>query len=245
MLIRGNSKLGGEIHHFSLPAGKTCPCQTTACASVCYAEDGYYNMNNVIDSLARRLKFTKRKDFVEKMVAAIGRDTVSIVRLHVSGDFYSAEYIRRWVEIVRRCPNVKFYTYTRSWRRQDLLDALKELAALDNVVLWWSADKITHAENGAPPAVATVRVAYMQMNDEDPVPAYADLVFRVEDTTVMRRVGTIRVCPVENGIKYAKGKKPTCSKCKLCYRKATNGQTQSPVVSTKRVRQSKRSLVGA
>jgi hypothetical protein len=228
MLIKGNSKLGKQVYHFSLPAHVTCPGETTACASVCYAKNGFYNMNNVKESLRISLKRAKRADFVAKMIAAIGRRKIDVLRIHVSGDFYSAKYIRKWLAIARSCPHVRFYAYTRSWRKARMVKALAALAALPNVHLWWSVDKETHALDGAPPAVARVRVAYMQLADDEPVPAYADLVFRVDyHNAVMRNINGVRVCPVENGVKYAEGKKPTCSHCKLCYR-PQSGQTMRP-----------------
>ena len=218
MLQKGNTKLGKEIYAFSLPAHFTCPGETEACASVCYAKNGFYNMNNVKDSLRMNLELSQRKDFVAKMIAAIGRRDVKVFRIHPSGDCYSAEYVRKWIQIAKAYPAIKFYLYTRSWRVADILEALLELAALDNVSLWWSADKVTHERDGQPPQVDRVRVAYMQMEDNEPIPAYTDLVFRVKRKTTIRSIDRKPVCPVETGVKYARDKKPTCSSCKLCYR---------------------------
>jgi hypothetical protein len=35
------------------------------------------------------------------------------VRIHDAGDFYSLEYLLLWLEIVKACPNVTFYCYTK------------------------------------------------------------------------------------------------------------------------------------
>jgi len=219
MLIKGNSKLGEQIYHFSLPAHEACPGETTACASVCYAKNGFYNMNNVKQSLRNSMTRSRQADFAEKMIEAIGRRKIDVLRIHVSGDFYNAEYVRKWVAIVTRYPNVKFYAYTRSWRIAEILEALRELAMLTNIELWWSADKVTDELGEIPPVVDRVRVAYMQMADDEPVPAYTNLVFRVNyKQTVIRHIDRKVVCPVETGVKYAEGARPTCSSCKLCYR---------------------------
>ena len=71
---------------------------------------------------------------------------------------------------------------------------------------------------GAPPKVDRVQVCYMQMDDEDEPPAGMDLVFRVKRETYATRVNGVRVCPVETGREFPEGKKPTCTKCKLCFR---------------------------
>ena len=218
MLQKGNTKLGKEIYAFSLPAHFTCPGETTACASVCYAKKGYYHMSNVKDSHRKNWRASKKADFAAKVIAAIGRRDVNVFRIHPSGDFYSAEYVRKWIEIAKAHPGIKFYAYTRSWRRVDILEALIELAALDNVYLWWSADKATHELDEIPPVVDRVRVAYMQMTDDEPIPPYTDLIFRVKRDTLIKAIDRKPVCPVETGVKYAKEKKPTCSSCKMCYR---------------------------
>ena len=52
-----------------------------------------------------------------QMIAEVHRRWAGCVRIHVSGDFNSAEYVRKWVAIARACPTTRFYAYTRSWRR--------------------------------------------------------------------------------------------------------------------------------
>jgi hypothetical protein len=63
-----------------------------------------------------------------------------LVRIHVAGDFDSAAYIERWIEIAESKPEVKFWAYTRSWRVAKLLHWLKKLQALPNVQLFASMD---------------------------------------------------------------------------------------------------------
>lgn len=215
MIQKGNTKLGKAIYTFSLPAHWTCPGETPACAEVCYAMDGFYNMQNVVDSLNANYTASQQGNFAEQMIAAIGRRSVETFRIHPSGDFYEAAYVRKWIEIAERYPNIRFYAYTRSWRNAEILEALTDLAALPNVSLWWSTDKDTDALNGAPPIVANVKVAYMQVADDEVVPGYTDLVFRVKRDTVLFAFNGVRVCPAENGVTYET--KPTCSQCKLCY----------------------------
>jgi hypothetical protein len=38
----------------------------------------------------------------------------TIVRIHVSGDFYSEAYFLAWIDVAKQRPDVKFYAYTKS-----------------------------------------------------------------------------------------------------------------------------------
>jgi hypothetical protein len=178
-------------------------------------------MANVKDSLQQNYRLSQQSDFEDRMCAAISRRTMDVFRIHPSGDFYTALYVHKWIRIIKRFPQIKFYAYTRSWRKSYLLSALLELAALENVQLWWSADKSTHALGEIPPPTPRVLVAYMQSSDDEPIPAYTDLIFRVKRKAQIRAIDRKPVCPVETGVAYEKGKKPTCSSCKLCYRDRT------------------------
>lgn len=100
----------------------------------------------------------------------VGKDEVKIFRLHDSGDFYSVRilereleemgvlndierllgiklsklpddyYVRVWREIAESNPKLRIYTYTRSWRISNLLQALRKLNALPNVAIFLSID---------------------------------------------------------------------------------------------------------
>jgi hypothetical protein len=50
---------------------------------------------------------------------AIGK--TAIVRIHVSGDFFSADYLGAWIDVAAARPGVLFYAYTKSLRHWILL----------------------------------------------------------------------------------------------------------------------------
>lgn len=159
----------------------------------------------------RGLRAIREEGFAARRAAEIRRRWAACVRIYVSGDFYSAEYVRKWVAVSKACPGTRFYTYTRSWRRADIAPALAELARCKNVRLWYSCDRDT----GIPEAVPRrVRLAWMQV-DAGELPARADLVFRVGRLrkVVAKRVGLALVCPVENG---ATGHRTDCGRCRVC-----------------------------
>jgi hypothetical protein len=213
LLGRGNGKLGEMIHTWSLPAVATCPGRSTVCERHCYARAGRFRTDVVRDRLQANLAASAAADFVANMVREVRCRGARVVRVHVSGDFHSAAYARKWASIARRCPKTVFYAYSRSWRSPEVAPALADLAALPNVRLWYSAD----AETGLPTDLpAGVRVAYMSAAAGD-VPTGSHLVFRTKPLrkSPARRLGLALVCPVEAG--GAKAGETTCSSCTLCF----------------------------
>jgi Gene product 88 len=213
MLSPGNSKLGRRIFQWSIPAGKTCPSKSKLCDSRCYAQKGYYHMESVKSKLEENLKKTADKLFVRAMIDDVVAKKATVVRIHVAGDFYSTEYVRKWHSVVAATPNVVYFTYTRSWRDAGMKAALFTMAKdCKNLRMWWSAD----AETGHPAMVpGNIRVAYMSVLPED-VPDYrAALVFRDYGVRkdVVKRMNGVLVCPAENGATEI-----TCQQCKYCFR---------------------------
>jgi len=115
----------------------TCPGASLLCRRVCYAQKGQYVVNGWVPiNYAANYLASLEPDFVEAMVREIGKaedEAVKIwkseygelkykkeriprlFRLHVSGDFYSPEYARKWLEIGERMPDTTFYVYTKAW----------------------------------------------------------------------------------------------------------------------------------
>ena len=150
----------------------------------------------------------------------------TVVRLHCAGDFRSAVYVRKWQEIIRRSPNVRFFAYTRSWRDKKILPELVKLAKLPNLQLWLSEDRDT----GKPPKIPGTLTAFMVIDDVDEtlIPGNADLVFRdvlPSDKRILKTMNDVQVCPYENGVEYSTPM--TCSKCGLCWRKNLTDRLRS------------------
>lgn len=210
LLGQGNRKLGDFVHTFTLPAVKTCPGRSRLCEKVCYALRGHLRF--VLDHGHYEPKYQASlgPDFAARVVREIKFRECRLVRIHVAGDFYSAEYARKWAEVVAACPGVRFFVYTRSWRVPAIRRELGRLARLPNIRVWYSCDRDT----GVPAEVpARVRVAYMAEDDADVPPRAPDVGFRVKRKTVVKRVGGAVVCPTENGT----AAQVTCQKCGLCW----------------------------
>jgi hypothetical protein len=129
---RGNLKIGANVFTYSRLAGfryGTCPGSSDECERICYAKriegpvKNIYAINSCTDQ-----------------VPPIP-DECRVLRLHVSGDFDSVDYVKQWVTRLQARPDVHCWAYTRSWRVASLLPALEELRILPNMQLFASMDK--------------------------------------------------------------------------------------------------------
>ena len=120
-LLTRNSKIKKSkkrTFNFGIPAFKsasgmfTCP-NAGACAKGCYALAGAYRFSNVAKTFEARLAVTLSNDFVDAMLKEIDDCRAERIRIHDSGDFYSEEYLDKWVSIMQARPNVEFYAYTK------------------------------------------------------------------------------------------------------------------------------------
>ena len=140
--IKGNSKMGQNVYLYNLPAKDTCT-PTHWCLygrngkPACYALRNNFCLPTVIEAAKKRLEISKQPDFVEKMSEFIRDKKVNYFRMHSSGDFYSNEYVQKWLEIAKNCPDTLFRSSTR---RLDLTDSIIELNSLSNVIIRESLD---------------------------------------------------------------------------------------------------------
>jgi len=128
LLSRGNADLAKDgIFTWSIPALNarlsdgsnvvTCP-NAGICANLCYARVGTYRFSNVKAAHTAKLEVVLQdmagwqSAMTDELKAKRYREGKS-VRIHDSGDFFSPEYFRTWVEIALATPDVFFYAYTK------------------------------------------------------------------------------------------------------------------------------------
>ncbi|KAA9159451.1 hypothetical protein FPZ12_020330 [Amycolatopsis acidicola] len=98
----------------------TCPA-AGACARICYARNGTYLFPVVKSRHQDNLAFVL--DDLPGWEAAMIRElsaprfTGKFIRVHDAGDFFSDSYTLAWCRIMRACPQVTFYAYTKEVRR--------------------------------------------------------------------------------------------------------------------------------
>lgn len=94
----------------------TCP-SAGVCAQVCYARAGSYTWPVVRAKHQANLAFVldDPDGWQQAMLTelALPRFTGGWVRIHDSGDFFSDDYTRRWLAIMRARPETMFYAYTK------------------------------------------------------------------------------------------------------------------------------------
>lgn len=128
--------------YVTLPDGSrfmTCP-HAGPCAQFCYARAGAYRFSNVLEAHTRNLLeyLDDPEAWKDRLVEELGRKKFrqtghprdlpvegdhwleawaryggAAVRIHDSGDFFSEPYLRDWLEVARRVPDVLFYAYTK------------------------------------------------------------------------------------------------------------------------------------
>ena len=111
---------------FNLIPIKDCPFRSDGCEEVCYATKGNHQFPSVMQSRIRSHTESLREDFAPAVEYTLRyhmetkhfKGTVMIVRIHESGDFYSVQYLRKWVQIWKAFfadENIIFVLYTKSF----------------------------------------------------------------------------------------------------------------------------------
>lgn len=234
--INTNKKLG-NMGAWSITAQKYCPAATESCLKVCYVKGGFYNFPKNRKALDDAGEFSKTPEFVSTISREIKNNLLSVIRVHVAGDFYTPEYVDKWAEIAKRNPRSLFYAYTRSWTKKEFYPSFSLLAKLSNFILLASLDSCN--QNLHIPHF--MRRAYMSSFDESPqVPV--DIIFRVQagnerrkfkaattkfkngklesapvSPKVVKRIQGNRVCPKESGLMSSANENLTCAVCQLCF----------------------------
>lgn len=111
--IKSSSSGGARVFNFGIPAIKTC-IGADKCKAYCYAAKGAYTWPVVKAAYQRRYDLTKSDCFCETIFDEIVSSGATHVRIHDSGDFYSREYLAKWLTVIDALPHVQFYAYTKS-----------------------------------------------------------------------------------------------------------------------------------
>lgn len=130
---RGNAKLGKNVHTFSLPAGFSCPgaleCLSKADKVTGKLTDGSQNKFRCFSASAENqypnVRQSRWHNFdllrncessldMFNLIRASLPKKCEIVRIHVSGDFFSQMYFDAWASIASAFQKIKFYAYLKS-----------------------------------------------------------------------------------------------------------------------------------
>lgn len=127
LLDYDNDETGEKFRYaqFNTRAILDCPFRSAGCEAVCYATKENHQFPSVKDSRSRSFEESKREDFSLRMEYTIRyhlntkryKGTIMVIRIHESGDFYSLQYLRKWIRIWKSLENepVLFVFYTKSF----------------------------------------------------------------------------------------------------------------------------------
>lgn len=102
---------------FNLPEKLTCPGSTALCREHCYACKASRCYPQVMPFRMSNFEASKQPNFVQSIIDELKAHNkpVTFFRIHESGDFYSQEYLDKWIEIALFFPAIKFLAFTKSF----------------------------------------------------------------------------------------------------------------------------------
>jgi len=167
---KGNAKLSPKIFTFSLPAGYACPgakeCLSRAGRHSGEIKDGLETKFRCFSASSEAMYTAVREQRWHNFDALKGKtmaqmwtliqeslpQKATIIRVHVSGDFFNEDYFDAWMHVARCNPDRIFYAYTKSLHlwvgKRDSIPANFKLNASRGGIHDWMIDtyKLKSAE---------------------------------------------------------------------------------------------------
>lgn len=207
---------------FNLPRKLACPGRTDICARGCYQAISEEMLkekgrdSQVIYSRKLNWFLAEQDDFVERILKEIMRrkpkaDQRIIFRIHASGDFYSEEYLKKWMKIALitklKNKNYDFVAYTKSY--SELNNVLSNQAGL-----WKLYQEAYNAAKIAIPQEKKLSLADFNLNI---IASYMD-----DTEEEKKRIAEKWNLPVyfvteDNSLELTDCEADPCSECLKCY----------------------------
>lgn len=207
---------------FNLPRKLACPGRTDICARGCYqaiSEEMLKEKGRDSQVLySRKLNWflAEQDDFVERILKEIMRrkpkaDQRIIFRIHASGDFYSEEYLKKWMKIALitklKNKNYDFVAYTKSY--SEINNVLSNRAGL-----WKLYQEAYNAAKIAIPQEKELSLADFNLNI---IASYMD-----DTEEEKKRIAEKWNLPVyfvteDNSLELTDCEADPCSECLKCY----------------------------
>ena len=151
LMDRNNKSKSTENIHFilwNLPSIATCPYATDLCKKHCFGakqENGYNP--GIIKSRENAYQESLKPNFVRDMIQYLEwylqkkkvQGKVCFLRIHGTGDFYSYEYFKKWIDITdhfKNDPRILFQCYTKSLPYLQELLKERSLNSLNLKIVW-------------------------------------------------------------------------------------------------------------
>ena len=112
--LKKTSELHGvKIMNFDLIGGVTCPF-AGECKKYCYNKKFYKLYKAVRPKRVDNFQKSQQARFSLEMLIEIIESQATHIRIHSDGDFYTREYLEKWIDLASALPHVVFYAYTKS-----------------------------------------------------------------------------------------------------------------------------------
>jgi len=116
LLKKGNQKLDKSILCWSITPVASC-LNCAQCMKRCYALFPYRMYPKTKLSWDNNFTLAKTGEFKQHIIDQLSSaKKCKAVRIHVAGDFFTAEYILQWCDIVQQFPALHFYGYSKHFK---------------------------------------------------------------------------------------------------------------------------------
>ena len=140
MISPGNTKMGA-LPSFSIST-QSCDLipgpDEQGCKKHCYAKRHIEIYPSAKKRYVINYEISKTPEFEMlinmEITACKPLKKIGILRVHVAGDFYSQDYVDKWIRIAKTHPTISFYAYTKAYN-------FDFSARPDNLVMKLSDDK--------------------------------------------------------------------------------------------------------
>ena len=99
----------------------------------CFSASQEVQYNNVFNSRKHNFDLLRQSNNKDLLLMDSLPKNAGIVRIHVAGDFFSADYMQAWYNVAMSNPTVLFYAYTKSLTYWN--NVVNEMPILNNFVL--------------------------------------------------------------------------------------------------------------
>jgi len=123
-----------KVYSFDILSGWSCPFAKECLAKVhvnpkngtksivdgkdatvrCFSAMQEVFFKNAYESRKTNFELLKASDNLYELLSKSLPKNAGIVRIHVSGDFFSQDYFNAWLELAKNNPSILFYAYTKS-----------------------------------------------------------------------------------------------------------------------------------
>lgn len=135
-MLAGTKSWKVEFNGKSCTMKGTCPLQ----CEHCYGCNGRYAMASVYNSIAwKTVAARQHMDWLENAITAqinwgkYGKP-LDFVRVHITGDFFSEEYIAMWKRIKANCPTTRMWAYTKNPVAENAFDDVEGFNIVKSLV---------------------------------------------------------------------------------------------------------------